>query len=184
MRVPPEEDRAGSLGSQPGDGDRRRHRRCVGRQGHEPRRGGLENEIVPDAQGAIYPEGSSTPTGMARPACIRRGVWLAARVTGTTQRPGRTSFLLEDIRRTGGPVTRPRSLAPSACARYEARRTSACVRGRPKARETVAEAHGNEASEDCIRATTSGNGRHPDPIEQRRSVSRSNLRRETCRLRR
>jgi hypothetical protein len=34
------------------------------------------------------------------------------------------------------------------CARDDAQRTSACTRGRPKARETVAEVHGNEASED------------------------------------
>jgi hypothetical protein len=47
MQVSAREDRAGSLGSQPCDGDRRRHRRCVGRQAHEPRRGGLENRTCP-----------------------------------------------------------------------------------------------------------------------------------------
>jgi hypothetical protein len=34
-------------------------------------------------------------------------------------------------------------------------------------------------SEDCIRAETSGNGRRPDPAEQRRSVLVRTLRRET-----
>ncbi len=34
-------------------------------------------------------------------------------------------------------------------------------------------------SEDCIGAKTSGNGRHPDPAEQRRSVLVRTLRRET-----
>jgi hypothetical protein len=65
-----------------------------------------------------------------------------------------------------------------ACARNDAQRRSACIRGRPKARETIAAGNGNEASEDLIRAMTSGNGRHLDPIEQRRSVSSSSWRRE------
>jgi len=44
MRDSAREDRAGSLGSKPGDDDRRRHRRCVGMQAHEPRRGGPEKK--------------------------------------------------------------------------------------------------------------------------------------------
>ena len=67
-------------------------------------------ELVPDAQGSIGPEGNSTSIVMARATYIRRGVWLAARVTRTTQQPGRTSFLLEEIRCRGEPVIRPRSV--------------------------------------------------------------------------
>src|ERR1044071_3684168 len=67
-------------------------------------------QSVPDAQGSVDPEGNSTSIVMARTAHIWRGVWLAARVTRTIQQPGITSFLLEEIRQRGEPVTRPRSV--------------------------------------------------------------------------
>src|SRR5436189_931126 len=70
-------------------------------------------ELVPDAQGSIRPEGNSTSIVRARSMCIRRGVWLAARVMRTAQQPGRTSFSLEEIRQRGEPVTRPRSVVRS-----------------------------------------------------------------------
>jgi hypothetical protein len=110
MRDSAREDRAGSLGSKPGDGDRRRHRRCVGMQVHEPRRGGLENRTCSGCPSSIGPEGNSTSIVMARETHIRRGVWLAARATRTAQQPGRTSFHLEEVRQRGEPVIRPRSV--------------------------------------------------------------------------
>src|SRR5687767_1977696 len=69
-----------------------------------------KTELVPDAQGSIGPEGNSTSIVRARSMCIRRGVWLAARVTRTAQQPGRTSFPPEEIRLSGEPVIRPRSV--------------------------------------------------------------------------
>jgi hypothetical protein len=184
MRDSAREDRAGSLGSQPCDGDRRRHRRCVGRQAHEPRRGGLANRTCPgcprfhrprrqqrvDRHGEI---GVHPAWCLARGACDEDGPATWENLVSPRRKPV--------ARRAGDPSPKRRAFA---CAWHDAPRISARTRGRPKARETVAKVNGNEASEDCVRAMTSGNGRHPDPIEQRRSVSRSNLRRETCLLRR
>jgi hypothetical protein len=184
MRDSAREDRAGSLGSKPGDGDRRRHRRCVGMQVHEPRRGGPEKGTCSGCPRFHRPRRQqsrrSSWQGDAHPA------WCLARGACNKDGPATWEDLVSPRRNpatrgAGDPPPKRRALA---CARNDARRSSARVRGRPKARETVAEVNGNEASEDCIRALTSGNGRHPDPIEQRRSVSRSNLRREPCLLRR
>ena len=83
------------------------------------------------------------------------------------------------------PVTNPsESVGLSAtsecgCTIGAMKRTSSRRSGRPKARATGAEADGERESEDCVGAMTSGNGLvEPDPIEQRRSVSRTNFRRE------
>jgi len=184
MRDSAREDRAGSLGSKPGDGDRRRHRRCVGMQVHEPRRGGLENRTCsgcprfhrPRRQQYVDRHGKS---GVHPAWCLARG---ACNEDGPATWESLVSPRRNPVPRgTGDPSPKRRALA---CARYDARRSSVRVRGRPKARETVAEVNGNEASEDPIRAMTSGNGRHPDPIEQRRSVSSSSLRKEPCLLHR
>jgi hypothetical protein len=104
------EDRAGSLGSQPCDGDRRRHRRCVGMQAHEPRRGGLENRTCsgcprfhrPRRQQRVDRQGEID----VHPAwCLARGA-----CDEDDQQPGRASFPLEEIRQRGEPVTRLRSV--------------------------------------------------------------------------
>jgi hypothetical protein len=173
MRDSAREDRAGSLGSKPGDGDRRRHRRCVGMQAHEPRHGGPENRTCPGCPRFHRPGRQQHVDRHGK-----NGVhlaWCLARGARDKDDPATWENLVSPrrnpvARRAGDPSPKRRAFA---CARYDAPRTSAGTRGRPKARETVAEVHGNEASEDCIRALTSGNGRHPDPIEQRRSVSRS-----------
>jgi hypothetical protein len=184
MRDSAREDRAGSLGSKPCDGGRRRHRRCVGMRAHEPRRGGLENRTCPGCprfhrprrQQHVDRHGKSDvhlAWCLARGACDKDDPATWENLVSPRRNPA--------ARGAGDPSPKRRA---SACTRNDAQRTSARTRGRPKARETGAEVNGNEASEDCIRAMTSGNGRHPDPIEQRRSVSRSNLRRETCLLHR
>jgi len=184
MRDSAREGRARSLGSKPGDGDRRRHRRCVGMQVHEPRRGGPEKSFRSGCPRFHGPEGNSCVDRQGEsdvhPAwCLARG---ACNEDGPATRENLASPRRNPAPRgAGDPPPKRRALA---CARYDARRRSACTRGRPKARETIAEVNGNEASEDCIRALTSGNGRHPDPIEQRRSVSSSILRREPCLLHR
>ena len=184
MRDSAREGQARSLGSKPCDGDRRRHRRCVGMQVHEPRRGGLENRTCsgcprfhrPRRQQYVDRHGKSD----VHPAwCLARGAY-------DKDDPATRENLVSPRRNpvprgAGDPSPKRRA---SACARNDAQRTSVRVRGRPKARETVAEVNGNEESEDLIRAMTSGNGRHPDPIEQRRSVSSSSLRREPCLLHR
>ena len=184
MRDSAREDRTGLLGSKPGDGDRRRHRRCVGMQVHEPRRGGLENRTCPGCPRFHRPRRQQSVDRHGKSDV--HPAWCLARGACNKNDPATWENLVSPRRKpvargAGDPSPKRRALA---CARHDAPRTSACTRGRPKARETIAEVNGNEASEDCIRASTSGNGRHPDPIEQRRSVSRSSLRRETCLLRR
>jgi hypothetical protein len=184
MRVPPEKTEPGhseaSLATVTGDGtgDAKACKRMS--------RGVVASKIehVPDAQGSIGPEGDS---------CVDRHgksdahpAWCLARGACDKDGPATWENLVSPRRNpvprgAGDPSPKRRALA---CARNDARRSSARVRGRPKARGTVAEVNGNEASEDCIRAMTSGNGRHPDPIEQRRSVSSSSLRKEPCLLHR
>jgi hypothetical protein len=184
MRDSAREDRAGSLGSKPCDDDRRRYRRCVGMQVHEPRRGGPEKGTCSGCprfhrsrrQQSVDRQGESDghPAWcLARGACNKDGPATWESLVFPRSNPV--------SRGAGDPSPKRRALA---CARDDARRSSARTRGRPKARETIAEVNGNEASEDCIRAMTSGNGRHPDPIEQRRSVSSLNLRKEPCLLHR
>lgn len=176
------EDRAGSLGSKPCDGDRRRHRRCVGMQVHEPRRGGPEKRTCPGCP-RFHRTGRQQHIDRHGKSDVHLA-WCLARGACNEDDPATWEDLVSPrrnpvLRGAGDPSPKRRVLA---CARYDAQRTSAGTRGRPKARETVAKVNGNEASEDCIRALTSGNGRHPDPIEQRRSVSSSNLRRAPCLL--
>jgi hypothetical protein len=184
MRVPPEKTEPGhseaSLATVTGDGTGdAKACKCMSR-------GVVASkiELVPDAHGSIGPEGNSRVDrhgkSDAHPAwCLARG---ACNEDGPATRENLVFPRRNPVTRgAGDPSPKRRALA---CARNDARRSSACVRGRPKARETVAEVNGNEASEDLIRAMTSGNGRHPDPIEQRRSVSSSCLRREPCLLHR
>lgn len=176
------EDRAGSLGSKPCDVDRQRQRRCVGMRAHEPRRGGPENRTCSGCprhhkvrrQQRIDRKGESD----AHPAwCLARGAYgeddLATWENLVCPRRN------PDSRGAGDPS--PRRLA-YVCARQMCKE-EAHRRGRPKARETRAEVDESEESEDCIRARTSGNGRHPDPTEQRQAVSESSLRREPWLLR-
>jgi hypothetical protein len=184
MQVPPEKTEPGhseaSLATVTGDGiGDAKACKCMSRGVVAPK-----TEHVPDAQGSIGPEGNSRVDRhgksdahlawcLARGACDKDGPATWENLVSPRRNPAG--------RGAGDPSPKRRALAS---ARYDARRTSARVRGRPKARETIAEVNGSEASEDCIRALTSGNGRHPDPIEQRRSVSRSNLRKEPCLLHR
>lgn len=101
----------------------------------------------------------------------------------TAHEPGRASSPLENSpAKPGAPETNiPHT--PSVRARTSGvAKNKAPRRGRPKARETVAEAEGDETSEGCIRATKPGNGWPPEPAEQRRPVSGTSLRRERCPL--
>jgi hypothetical protein len=184
MRIPPEkiepDHSEASLATVIGDGTGdAKACKCMSRGVVAPK-----IEHVLDAQGSIGPEGNS---------CVDRHgksdahpAWCLARGACTEDGPATWENLVSPRRnpvpRGAGDLSPKRRV--SAYARNDAPRTSVRVRGRPKARETVAEVNGNEGSEDCIRAMTSGNGRHPDPIEQRRSVSSSSLRREPCLLHR
>src|SRR5512142_1665037 len=93
-----------------------------------------------------------------------------ARIKRTTQKPGRVSPFLGSNRPTGEPAqespTRRRQGAPSAGSEKMPNR------GRPLRGTTIAAAEAGEKSEGRIGATTPGNDRQSDPVEQRRPVSR------------
>jgi len=121
-----------------------------------------KRQIFPGAQGFNAPEGHGVSPNEVGEGCrTRRGGLHAARVTRTTQKPGRASFLLETFRQIyGAPVTNP-PCTLGVCERaFDVAKNKHSHRGRPKARGTRAEAEGNEASEGCIRATKPGNGWH------------------------
>ncbi len=147
-----------------------------------------EISVCAGAQGVIRPESSSLGGDNGEPTRNRRGRGLRRGRRGSHSNLGRPMTFLRRLR-DRGPANNPN--APSGSGRLPGRsRTSVHAkvgtpredrrRSRVKARKGLA-GLADEAweSDGCIRATMVGNGRHPDPAEQRRPVPRESFRRET-----
>jgi hypothetical protein len=96
-----------------------------------------------------------------------RRFWKAATVLWATAHEGTVLGGVSDhgMHEEDGPGTWEAPIAPA--------------KGKPKARETGAEAEGDGESEGCIRAETVGNGGRPDPPEQKAARVEVSFRRET-----
>jgi hypothetical protein len=131
----------------------------------------------------LVPKGSISRKA-ASPATSRRaaggpvGCKTAARLKRTPQEPGRPSTVLDEYPGHGGPVT---SLRRAARPPVHERPTQNkhWYRGRPPQGKTIAADDAARESDDRIRAMTAGNGWHPDPPEQRRSVPEESFWRDT-----
>ena len=143
---------------------RRRWRRCVGRQATEPWVVSLEMGKLPGVQGFTPPEDNSSDTAKMGEVAAHPAGWLTtARSKRTAQQPGRPSSLCVSSRATGpGDQSRhgvmtpagrviadAHVFSPSRSIRSAVGRTQRAQESRPKE---------PRESEDRIRAMRTGNG--------------------------
>lgn len=131
------------------------------------------NRGIPVPKGSA-PLKAASPTTPWRAVGEPAGCETAARVKRTPQEPGIPSTVLDEYPGPGGPVTSLRRAARPPAHERPAQ-NQRWYRGRPPQGKTVAADDAARESDDRIRAMTAGNGWHPDPPEQRRSVPEENF---------